>query len=328
MKKNYVGYIIGAIFAGLSTILGLLMQNFIIFIVCFILGGIFMSINKKHNEKVIAEEYMKSYNEEMENKRKRECESVEIEKNNDLESVLLNIEFKKKFGLSFLEFKKNIALKDHLYLTKSVNDSEGYIFKVIELNNRQYFILNTEKTLLEKLMFQPEWDEETLSIYKNLTIDDASKLIFSYDMLEYVEYVENIMEFKITRGPSSFDLAVTEELYGTAAAINKANQSIPTEKINKSYIKFTFSSQMNVMPLIYTVRALREENYVGLLKKVWLEKEKNRLINSRLVSKKSNYNDDVSDYNKLRELKKLLDDGIITKEEFEREKYKILNKLS
>lgn len=316
MKKNNIGYVIGGIFSGLSVILGIFLSSFIIFLVCIIIAAVSMILNQKYNEAILAKEYLE--NEEKENN--KYIKSCEIEKKNDLENVELNVKFKEKYGISFLSFREKMISSECLYLKANKNSTTQHKFQIVELNNAEYFVLNLGLSIYEKLIFSSLWDENLVNIYKNAKIEDVSELLYNYDLLEYVEFVEKNLECPITRGPSALDLAIHEELYGTASAINKANTPIPTEKINISYITFNFASKLNIMPLMYEVGGLKKENYFGILKKVWLTKEKNRLINSKLIN-----NNDTNTYAKLRELKSLLDEGIITQEEFEREKNKILN---
>ena len=58
--------------------------------------------------------------------------------------------------------------------------------------------------------------------------------------------------------------------------------------------------------------------------------KKNHVINSNLInSSRNNSQEEISisdNYAKLKELKELLDNGILTQEEFDAEKKKILNK--
>lgn len=256
----------------------------------------------------------------------------------------LNIDFKNKYGISFLELRDKIRMSSirspgqSLFLSDITNGEEYvfYNFILIELNNTKYFLLYKTKNgpkfveLFEKAIF----DEKLLEIYKNTTLSEVEECMYLYDDLEYVECVNNVKEINMGSKPSSLSLSVHEELFGTAAAMNKLNNSVYTRKYDNSYIKFYFSSSSRITPKKYLLGDLEkggEVYYKGALAKIWAEKEKNHLLNANILNASKNQNrvevNNTSDepYAKLRELKVLLDEGILTQEEFDAEKKKLLN---
>ena len=307
------------------------------FILFFLLGGIigFVAIYlSQKNKREIEEAEMQ----------KQIYKSIEIEKNNNVEEMKLNIDFKNKYGITFLELRDKIIMSpirspgQSLFLSDITNGEECVFYKfiLIELNNTKYFLLYKTKNgpkfveLFEKAIF----DEKLLEIYKNTTLSEVEECMYLYDDLEYVEYVNNVKEINMGSKPSSLSLSVHEELFGTAAAMNKLNNSVYTRKYDNSYIKFYFSSSSRISPKQYLLGDLEkggEVYYKGALAKIWTEKEKNHVLNANILNASKNQNrvevNNTSDepYAKLRELKVLLDEGILTQEEFDAEKKKLLN---
>ena len=81
-----------------------------------------------------------------------------------------------------------------------------------------------------------------------ITIDQVEKILYPYEDLEYVEYINDVSQYSIGKKPSSFDLSIHESLYGTASAINKVNNSVHTITNDNSYIKLYFSSKSKITP--------------------------------------------------------------------------------
>ena len=224
------------------------------------------------------------------------------------------------------------ASDNRLILFDMVGEIKTFKLQLIKLNNIDYFFL-FDNGPVSQLLTTTTMTDQLLEIFKNTTIDQVEKILYPYEDLEYVEYINDVSQYSMGKKPSSFDLSIHESLYGTASAINKVNNSVHTITNDNSYIKLYFSSKSKITPKKYLLcdsEKRGELYYSGGLAKIWNEKEKNHVINSNLInSSRNNLQEKISisdNYAKLKELKELLDNGILTQEEFDAEKKKILNK--
>lgn len=256
--------------------------------------------------------------------------SQSIEQSINLESAPINIEFKKKYGISFLQFKeaKNYGTIKLYDLNSSL---PIWYLRLIEWNNEMYFLLYSDynNSASDKAILEKMWSSESSKAYFDLSLEKIEKLLFKFDEIEFVEYVNYVKKINSGIKSSNLDLALHEELFGTASAINKANNNNKTLEFDHSYLKFHFTrnSGISVKRYILSPTELQGEIYYsGALAKVWSLKEKNVVSTSNMINSSKPNNISSDPYNKLRELKSLLDDGIITQEEFDEEKRKILNK--
>lgn len=163
--------------------------------------------------------------------------------------------------------------------------------------------------------------EEILT--RNVSLDDFE--VFSYDEILYIEKFIRIKgEEKTFNKTSNLGLAITEEVWGVAAANRKANQSSITYKTpDIIYYKIVLNSSSMVEPILIEEKkipkSLIDKKFDELLfiktKEAYFTKKNN---NTSSTSQTSSNLDD------LKKLKELLDAGIITQEEFEAKKKQIL----
>ena len=323
--------VVGFVFVFQGNFIGILF-----IVLCFVIEYVGILLAQKNKSEIEEANFKKKEAE----KQKQIDKSLEIKKNNNLEEIKLNIDFKNKYGISFLELQEILMSKDKSIILLDITNGDefrAYTFILLELNNTKYFLLdngayNSQKFV--RLFRTATFDDELLEIYKNTTLSEVEECMYLYDDLEYVEYVNNVKEINMGSKPSSLSLSVHEELFGTAAAMKKLNNSVYTRKYDNSYIKFYFSSSSRITPKKYLLNDLEKRGeiyYKGTLAKIWAEKEKNHVLNDNILNASKTQNrvevNNTSDdpYAKLRELKVLLDEGILTQEEFDAEKKKLLN---
>lgn len=314
---SVIGVVLLSISAGNGS--GSLCFIGILLIVVGLIGIYYM---EKENQKKAE---LKEYNERKkveEEKSKMLQKSNEFQSNNDLENTLFNIEFSNKYKISFLNFKRNFNSKSDDY----IDLFHGRFYK-INLNNKAYFMIISETDMetndFVKVLLSEYWDEKIYDIYKNLILEDFDKYIYPYEYLKFIEYVDEIYSYKMANFRNKNSYAIDEELFGTAYAANKAISDQKEYTSDYSYLKFYFDDKFQFSESKYYLQGDEKKgsaHYTGLLKTVWLEKDINRINNSQSLM-----NNNESSANQIRELKSLLDDGLITQEEFEAKKKQLLN---
>ena len=252
---------------------------------------------------------------------KRLKEHSKIIKENNLEEVQFNKEFKREFGISFLEFKKSKKPKSILLYNEET--SKFYIFEKIVLMTKEYFLLYDKSSItpdFAKLTESVFWNNSMLDIYKRISIKDVKKVLYPYDNLEYVEFIEDVEE-KTGSTVTQYQLEKHEFFHGTASAMKKAQDSTFTYKNDRSKVLFYFSSNMHIGPLENNV-GKQPNQFPSELLTIWNDKNINRVQTKALINNKENQKD--KSLQKIRELKQLLDEGIITQEEFDIKKKELL----
>lgn len=99
------------------------------------------------------------------------------------------------------------------------NDKYFYLYCTMKNNNEE------NKSYL--LMGKDEKTDSLINLYKNTKLSDFKENLYSLDDLLYVVGSTETEErrHKSLIQPSKSSLALTEGLYGTAAAMNKLNES-------------------------------------------------------------------------------------------------------
>ena len=292
-----------------------------LFLLVLILGVAIIILGNNQREKSIEEEYQKKQREQQ---IILEKEKNQVLSDNNLEEVKINKDFLVKYGISFLEFKEKYGnANDFSNEYVIVQRSAKYMMRKIQLNNIEflfiYHFLDSSFSKVEKVIFEP-WNISNYNVYKTMEINEFDDIIIPFDSLEYVNFVENKKTTTIGKKPSSMTLSIHEGLFGTAAAINKAQNSVKTFEHNDSYIEFVFSESVKMSGLIYPTP--NTTYLTGLMKEIWNKKEISKIRDRAIIQNKKE--NDVNNFDKLRELKALMDDGIITKEEFEIKKKELL----
>lgn len=282
---------------------------------------------KRNNKRKALIEYLKK-----KKMREEEDKSVSFAKENNLEGYPINTDFLKKYGISLLAFKSqfNANALSTGSMTGAYTQYKVYLFKVMDRTKLFLLKLDSDSKLYKFFNFE-YWNEEMKQNYLSLSLQDLDSVIYDYDVLEFVEYKENIdtHSYSFESKPSSLGLAVHEELFGTASAINKANQKpvVSTFTYNDSYITFNFKEDSNIPVLRYMLKPTEQKGeayYFGILKEIWVSK------NIKAVTAKSLVNSNSSKRNNmevLKEIKEMYEAGLITQEEYELKKKDILSKM-
>ena len=273
---------------------------------------------KKQEEESLKERVHKSYQ-----------ESLVIEKENNLATFPINKAFEEKYGITFLQFKK-----EHERTSVEINlfDDSSNMYTFRKIDTIPYFTLcNTKnKSNFHELLTSLCWDNKAFQIYKNITIDEIEKDMYHYDLLEYVEYiVEEGLSFSSTSQNSKLGLAIHEEIWGTAATVQKVLNSQAPKKATRDtgYLNFYFASPCPSKLHTLSDSLVGVKYLKGAKKKVWEEKNIDRVKNKAAIASSTataSPTPKTKSLEELKDLKELLDLGVITQEEFEQKKKQIL----
>ena len=173
-----------------------------------------------------------------------------------------------------------------------------------------------------------------ISILNTLTIEEFKQSLFPIDSLLYIEYLQNIQTETHTiasaqKTPSKLNLAVTEAVWGTAVAVSKANNASKqndftyTTSKNLSKYGFMFNPLTKLPKLFLTSYDVENDKYLVELKS-HKTLESYQIQTMQNTSKQSTDKSISEKSEELRTLKQLLSDGIITQEEFDVQKKRIL----
>jgi len=237
------------------------------------------------------------------------------------------IDFEKKYNVSLEKFWFNSrSLINQMFSStvynvldkNEINHSfSSFTLKLYDFDGKRLFVVVPhDETYLSKAFIDVCLTDELLNDIKTKlpyeSIENLSKYFIPEEDLLYIEYCENKKTYTTTKSNSS--VAVDAAIYGTAAATANSSR---TETRDLSYYKFVFKN--NNYPTLYA-----SSNCFNF--KFNAEK-----VHSYIMSKsKENMNkipeNQISDesVDSLIKYKKLLDEGIITHEEFEEKKKQIL----
>ena len=166
---------------------------------------------------------------------------------------------------------------------------------------------------------------ELLELYGDVLFDSVTKLIYPMDDIKYFEYVDNKITFQSNTNfglkKSRLGVALDEALFGTASAIVSNESSMSTETFDRSGFRLVreFNSKI---PEIYFDK-FDFDNSAEIRDLINLKSIESYRVkaNSDSVNNSNNY---VSPADEIRKYKALLDDGIITQEEFDAKKKELL----
>lgn len=316
---------------GSNILIGLI---FCIVMISILVGAYIYEYKKKDNsnEKTTFDfDQDKKELEEME-KAIEEKNKKEDQKNKDIDisKFPFCIEFEKEFNMSFQDFKNSLK---KIKLSK---DSKRYDSITFIYNDKYFYVeglygydkeVDAQSTLskneFEEIITNSNKTDYVLKVYEKAKVSDFKKFLYSLDDLLYIQKYNDVDEWGSAKTPSKLSLAVTESLYGTAAAMKKLNKQ---EESNKTYYcggKFVFSEKTN-LPILYCVSMgkslilLSDEEKLFNLKSY--ERYQERMLKDSV--KESNTN---SSLDEIKKLKELLDCGAITQEEFDSKKKELLN---
>lgn len=319
---------------------------FIVIFVTYLLVAVIKDKIKEDKVKKEQEEADKitAEKKEQEEKARKEFEAKqmeECEKNKDVDISKLPfcVEFEKEFNMSFQDFKNSFRKIELSKSPKSTvhqgmflmyNDKYFYItggLYLLGYGKKKKPELSIDRYEFAEIFLESNKTDYALKIYEKTKVSDFKYFLYSIDDLLYIKEYNESTEYTFNdtpNKPSSLSLAVTESLYGTAAAMNKINNNEQrTSKIEYYGLKFYFSENTN-LPVLYYVKLgdskylSPDVNYLFNLKSY--ERYQERMLKNS--AKESNTN---SSLDEIKKLKELLDCGAITQEEFDSKKKELLN---
>ena len=154
---------------------------------------------------------------------------------------------------------------------------------------------------------------------KTANFDEFSSLLYPLDDIVSIKFIKNINETHLSGHVSGLDMAVKSELFGTGYAIGDAMEKMEgtTFKTDDSYYKLLFKTNPVQTLCIYKGIFEMNDTLKNHKHKLEVEMAKPKKIEATKKGQTS-----VAD--EIKKAKQLLDDGVITKEEFDALKAKLL----
>ena len=236
----------------------------------------------------------------------------------DITNHPLLISFKKKHNKDFVSFCKNL----NNYQTDGIPaETEEEEKREIYFSSDYFVIVKDDFWNFKQLVNNHKNMKEEL-LYRNISLDKFE--VLNFDNILYIETI-TVKGKKTTyrsKEPSNLSLAITEELFGVAAANRAANPTTYTFD-TPDYIKYklVFSGSSNSRPIFIRKTDINTTVRNTIFENLLVKKQKDEYL------AKNNSSNTVTQTNNLDELKKLkelLDAGIITQEEFDAKKKQIL----
>lgn len=233
--------------------------------------------------------------------------------------------FKAKYGLDFEKWDddKNVIT----LCRRKIDDLSNWYALVLFPNNVitvvQYFENPSLLTPEQKLIYYSRaiLGDEYNRLIKAANFEVFDSFLYKIDGIISITFVKKIDETHLGNvgSVSGFDMAVKSELFGTAYAIGDA-----MEKMGST----TFKSDDSHYKLLFKTNPI-QTLYVG---KMWFEhsdilknhKHKLEVEMAELRQKGGNQKEQGSVLDEIRKAKELLDSGVLTKEEFDALKEKLL----
>lgn len=269
----------------------------------------------------------------------------ENEKNNNISynvsESLFYKKFKEKYNIDFDIFKEELhfitsyyraydklAFKDNGYGSNSryaysVAYSEKFIIILQDAycpEGRMNRISGFSSKIFTKLFTKKMVDNEYINLLEEYgkKFDTITNVIYSMDEIKYFEFVDHKNSYNINNN-SRLGVAVNEAMFGTAAALSNAQRNINTQTYDNSAFRLVREFNSSIPDIYFDIWDVEHS------------KEVRDLINLKSVEtyrQKSNVNfssnSNISNADEIRKYKALLDDGIITEEEFEAKKKSLL----
>ena len=209
---------------------------------------------------------------------------------------------------------------------------EQYGWRLFTAFDKRMFIVQKDKysQVNEELIKLQE-----PSVFKNLDVNKYKKMYLPLKNILYIEGDLNEEKHSYKgSGASTLGTMIREDLFGTAAAINYANQKSQTRTYEyknlkiKIYVKkeiYGFEHITIEDPAMSPDRPLNEiQSFLLELSKSSKSKE-NYLLSKENDEDSPKKKESFSNADEIRKYKSLLDDGIISQEEFEQKKKELLN---
>ena len=174
--------------------------------------------------------------------------------------------------------------------------------------------------IFTKLFTNKEIDSEYINLLEEYgrKFDTITNVVYRMNDIKYFEFVDHKNTYS-TNNNSKLGVAVNEALFGTAAALSSAQRNINTKTFDHSAFRLVKEFNANIPEIYFDVWDVEHS------------KEIRDLINLKSIEsyrQKSNIslssNSNISNADEIRKYKSLLDDGIITEEEFQAKKKELL----
>lgn len=245
-------------------------------------------------------------------------EQFDKNKDIDLSTLPFCVAFKKEYKKDFFEFKAQPNVK---LLCSS--EKEGYyhvcfweeVFLAIKYNSSIDKIMNISRTLGKT--------DENIELLNLVSIEEFKEGFFAESKLLYVGYEEDVKTIDVgtKSSPSKLNLAVTEAIWGQAAATQKILDANTPETHTFDYSKFMFVfDDSTKLPILYANK-ISAKDFVA---KFNAKRTADNVKQQAAISTKQTAVSQRTASDEIRELKTLLDEGLITREEFDSKKKLIL----
>jgi len=246
--------------------------------------------------------------------------------------------FKKQYGVDFEQFKAD-SKSFYCYLENDIkHDSSGEIF--INSKQKLFFVLSKDNIdeILEVLSTPKNACKDYYDILSRITIDDVKRYLFGFDDLLDIRFIEDIRKTTIdTRlSPSPLKIALEAEFIHPLFAIADALEGTKPITYTSDFSRYEFLFKTNPFKAIYlgedTVKSFGANSIISStpLKELMIDFKIRKAnppmppIQEEKPAVKAESKSQKTKMERLLELKELLDNSLISQEEFDTAKAEIL----